>query len=84
MIQKTRSIRRRIRGVADFQSRDIRRTWKSRAGEIGISKEMRDLIQQHARTDTGSKNYDRADYLPQMREAMKKWEDYLTQLVQMD
>lgn len=63
--------------VADFQTRDLRRTWKSRAGEIGISKELRDLIQQHAKTDTGSVNYDRADYLPQMREAMNKWEAWL-------
>jgi integrase len=67
-----------------FQTRDLRRTWKSRAGELGISKEMRDLIQQHAKNDTGSKNYDRADYLPQMREAMKVWERYLMQIVQTD
>lgn len=71
-----------VESVADFQTRDIRRTWKSRAGEIGISKEMRDLIQQHARTDTGSKHYDRADYLPKMREAMKVWENYLDEIVQ--
>lgn len=56
-----------------FQTRDLRRTWKSRTGEIGISKEIRDILQQHTRRDIGSKAYDRADYLPQMREAMKKW-----------
>lgn len=67
--------------VPDFQTRDIRRTWKSRAGEIGISREMRDLIQQHAKHDTGSKHYDRAEYFPQMREAMAKWEVYLSQII---
>lgn len=64
-------------GVSPFQTRDLRRTWKSRAGEIGISKETRDLIQQHAKHDTGSKHYDWADYMPQMREAMDKWSQWL-------
>jgi integrase len=63
--------------VADFQTRDLRRTWKSRTGEIGISKEMRDLIQQHAKNDTGSTHYDRADYVPQMRQAMAAWGAWL-------
>ena len=36
-----------------------------------------ELIQQHAQTDTGSKHYDRYDYLPQMRAAMEKWEEWL-------
>lgn len=63
--------------AAPFQTRDIRRTWKSRTGEIGISREVRDLIQQHAKNDTGSKHYDRADYLPAMREAMDLWETWL-------
>lgn len=63
--------------LAPFQTRDLRRTWKSRTGEIGISKEMRDMIQQHDKGDTGSVHYDRADYLPQMREAMAKWDAWL-------
>lgn len=63
--------------VAKFQTRDLRRTWKSRTHDAGIDRFTRDLIQQHAKTDTGSKNYDRADYLPQMREAMAKWEAWL-------
>lgn len=60
-----------------FQTRDLRRTWKSRTGEIGISREVRDLIQQHARNDTGSKHYDIADYLPQMRAGMDTWAAWL-------
>ena len=64
-------------GIKPFQPRDLRRTWKSRAGDAGIDRFTRDLIQQHAQTDTGSKHYDRYDYLPQMREAMNKWEIWL-------
>lgn len=67
----------RMDGIKPFQPRDLRRTWKSRAGDAGIDRFTRDLIQQHAQTDTGSKHYDRYDYLPQMREAMNKWEIWL-------
>lgn len=59
---------------ASFQARDLRRTWKSRMGDgAGVDRFTRDLIQQHARGDTGGKHYDHADYLPQMRAAMTKW-----------
>lgn len=60
-----------------FQTRDLRRTWKSRAGDAGIDRFTRDLIQQHEKTDTGSRHYDRADYSPQMRAAMDRWSEWL-------
>lgn len=61
-----------------FQARDIRRTWKTRAGEAGIERFTRDVIQQHARTgDVGSRHYDKTDYLPQMRAAMLRWNSWL-------
>jgi len=63
--------------IPAFQPRDLRRTWKSRTHDAGIDRFTRDLIQQHAKNDTGSKNYDRADYLPQMTEAMEKWNAWL-------
>ena len=64
--------------AAAFQTRDLRRTWKSRAHDAGVDRFTRDLIQQHAKSDTGSKSYDRAEYLPQMREAVAKWSAWLT------
>lgn len=64
-----------------FQPRDLRRTWKSRTHDAGIDRFTRDLIQQHAKNDTGTKNYDRADYLPQMRAAMNKWDAYLDKVL---
>lgn len=63
--------------VAHLTTRDIRRTWKSRAHDAGVDRFTRDLIQQHAKNDTGSKHYDMADYLPQMRAAMDKWAVWL-------
>lgn len=62
-----------------FQPRDLRRTWKSRTHDAGIDRFTRDLIQQHAKQDTGSKNYDRADYSSQMRDAMDKWNAWLNE-----
>ena len=83
-----RSVRRAIArwvdgraDVAPFQTRDLRRTWKSRAHDAGVDRYTRDLIQQHAKGDTGSVHYDRADYLPQMREAMAKWGAWLSGVV---
>lgn len=65
-------------GLPPFTPRDLRRTWKSRTADAGIERFLRDLIQQHAKGgDTGSKFYDRADYLPQMRAAMEKWAAWL-------
>lgn len=60
-----------------FQPRDLRRTWKSRTHDAGIDRFTRDLVQQHSKSDTGSKVYDRADYFPQMRAAMDKWDAWL-------
>lgn len=62
-----------LKCCAPFQPRDLRRTWKSRTADAGIDRFTRDLIQQHARGDTGSRVYDHADYLPMMRIAMTKW-----------
>lgn len=63
--------------MESFQTRDLRRTWKSRAHDAGIDRFTRDLIQQHAKNDTGSKHYDMAEYLPQKRDAMEKWANWL-------
>lgn len=62
-------------------TRDLRRTWKSRAADAGLDRFTRDLIQQHAKTDTGSKHYDRADYLPLVTDAMGKWDAWLASAI---
>ena len=57
-----------------FVGRDIRRTCKTLMGELGISKELRDRIQNHAFQDVSSKHYDRYSYLPEKRRALETWE----------
>jgi len=65
-------------GFSPFTPRDLRRTWKTLAGDAGIPKEMRDRLQNHAqRGDVSSRHYDRYDYLPERRAAMAKWAAYL-------
>lgn len=64
-----------------FQPRDLRRTWKSRAHDAGVDRFTRDLIQQHAKNDTGSRHYDRAEYGAQMREGMVKWDAWLRRVL---
>jgi len=61
-------------GIRKFVARDIRRTAKTLMGEIGISKEVRDKLQNHSMQDVSSKHDDRYDYMKEKREAMKTWE----------
>lgn len=60
-----------------FVARDIRRTCKTLMGELGISKETRDRLQNHALNDVSSKHYDRYDYLQEKRHALTAWENRL-------
>ena len=64
-----------------FLARDIRRTVKTLMGKAGIDKAIRDRIQNHALQDVSSKHYDRYDYLPEKRQAMKVWNDYLNLII---
>jgi len=61
-----------------FVPRDIRRTWKTLAGSLKISLELRNRIQGHAMKDIGSIHYDRYDYLDEKREGMQVWIDWLS------
>lgn len=67
--------------AAPFITKDIRRTWKSRSHDAGIDPFTRDLIQQHEQGGTSKKHYDRAEYLPQKREAMDKWGRWLADVI---
>lgn len=64
-------------GATPFIPRDIRRTWKTLAGRAGVSKEVRDRLQNHAKGDVSSKHYDRYDYIAEKRAGMAAWEAFL-------
>lgn len=63
-----------------FTPRDIRRTFKTLAGDMGISTEMRDRLQNHKRPGVSAKHYDRYDYLKEKREIIEEWEQRLLSL----
>jgi integrase len=65
----------------DWTPRDIRRSWKTLAGEAGLSKDIRDRLQNHALSDVSSRHYDRYDYLTEKREAMAQWAAVLAERV---
>lgn len=65
--------------VEHFTTRDLRRTWKTLAGEARISKEARDRLQNHSRSDISSVHYDRYDYWEEKVEAMHRWDAWLDQ-----
>jgi integrase len=67
--------RQRDRGVIPaVTNRDLRRTWKTLAGQAGVLKEIRDRIQNHALQDVSSKSYDRWNYMREKRAGMAKWD----------
>ena len=65
-----------------FVARDIRRTCKTLMGALGISKDIRDRLQNHALNDVSSKHYDRYSYLPEKRIALEAWEARLNEVEQ--
>src|SRR5579859_1166293 len=68
--------------ATSFTPRDLRRTWKTLAGRAGVSKELRDRLQNHLKaSDVSARHYDRYDYLPERRAAMDRWESFLERIL---
>lgn len=69
-------------GVKRFTLRDLRRTSKTHMGEAGLSKEIRDYLQNHAmRADVSAKHYDRWGNLPEKRAAIARWDQWLRRML---
>ncbi|CAI1771532.1 Prophage CP4-57 integrase [Serratia quinivorans] len=66
--------------ITPFTPRDIRRTFKTLAGDMGLSIELRDRIQNHKLTGVSSKHYDRYDYIRERRQGLELWEEKLNRL----
>ena len=60
-----------------FTPRDLRRTWKTLAGSIGIDLETRNRVQGHSFDGVASKHYDRYDYLTEKRQAVETFNSWL-------
>lgn len=79
----TNAVRKYVKAsfMESFSPRDMRRTFKTLAGSMGISLELRNRLQGHALTDVGSVHYDRYEYLPEKRAAMETWIAGLTEIL---
>ena len=67
--------------IPSVTNRDLRRTWKTLAGQAGISKEIRDRLQNHTLQDVSSKSYDRWSYMPEKRAAIAAWDAFVRDLL---
>ncbi len=68
-------------GNAPFTPHDLRRTWKTLAGDAGVPKAVRDLIQNHRHSDVSTRHYDRYDYLREKRQGLEQWDGYVRALL---
>lgn len=58
-------------------NRDLRRSFKTLGGKAGLSQEIRDRLQNHARHDVSSRHYDRYNYIEEKRTAMNVWDKFV-------
>jgi len=74
--------RQRDRGVIPhITNRDMRRTFKTLTGKAGLTQEIRDRLQNHARFDVSSRHYDRYSYMDEKREAMEIWDKFVRDMI---
>jgi integrase len=71
-----------LSGVSAWTLHDIRRTFRTNLGKLGVAPHIAERLVNHisARTDM-ERTYDLHRYLPEMREAIEKWDTYLTGLI---
>lgn len=74
-----------LSGVTGWTLHDIRRTFRSGLGRLGVAPHIAERLVNHisARTDM-ERTYDIYSYMPDMRAAIEKWESYLAKLLAAD
>jgi integrase len=60
---------------------DLRRTLATRLSQLGVSKEDRDAVLNHVRSDVGSKHYDLYDRRAEKLRALTLWNDALAAIL---
>jgi integrase len=69
--------------IADPPSpHDLRRTFRTRLGALGVGSEDRDALTNHVRSDVGSRHYDRYDRLPEKRKALEILSAHIAKIVE--
>lgn len=71
-------------GVIDWQIHDCRRTFKTNCSRLRVPPHVSERILNHISSRGPLEDtYDLHGYLPEMREAMEKWEEYLEGLLKL-
>jgi integrase len=68
-------------GVQPFTPRDLKRTGRTNLGRLKVPKQIAELVINHVKEKLEG-TYDVYEYLPEKREALEKWSNYLTELNQ--
>jgi integrase len=65
-----------------FTLHDIRRTFRSGLGMLGVRPDIAERMVNHISAQSDMELvYDLYEYLPEMREAIQKWEDYIRKVI---
>jgi integrase len=66
-----------------FTLHDIRRTFTTKLAELGVKTDIADRILNHVSGSFGGVKgiYQRYEFLPERKEAMEKWNNYIEQLI---
>ena len=56
---------------------DLRRTFRTRMSALGVPKDIRDRLMNHAPKDVGERHYDLWQFLPEKRAALAAWSECL-------
>ncbi len=64
-----------------FTAKDIRRTAHYLMVDAGLTREQRNLLQNHAQTGIDTRHYNRHDQLPEKREAIRKYDAWLSKII---
>jgi integrase len=67
-------------GISKFTTHDLRRTVETRLASLGVDKEIRDRVLNHADRSVGGVHYNRYDFLREKRGALDLWATRLEQI----
>lgn len=69
-------------GGSAYKPGDIRRTAETRLQALGVSRDVRAQLLSHGRTSgVQARHYERYDFLPEKRAALRLWEEHLASVV---
>jgi integrase len=60
---------------------DLRRTMETRLSALGVAKEVRDRVLNHAQGDVGSKHYNQHQFVAEKRAALMRFEAMLAAIL---